>query len=1516
MSGSEGLGVGRKTAFRHKTNGRRKQGRTHSGESAVTAVDTCATRSLVRPTVGGVIVLLLAGLAWYMALLLDQRSLAAGAVTLTALWLASFLGTAAQCVWPDSVIGPTNPVYEPQFEQLDADGNVIGRYRGGVPVERGWYRRARTIMRWHGPFGLFAARRTLAESGGIAVLQDMPGGGQGLQHLTRPSSRVGLDEPTGMVRPYRPGDSPRLISWKHVAVHNQLMTRDTSDTRKTNVILVLDPVLCGGSTGLDAQAAQVRAWLAAAPNDTRLIVTDGVRVASDPAAATRLLASLRRVGGAEDSTTRRRARHRRNSNGDETHSLTDQDASQWSAASRVKAIDDLADCVESNAGIILLTADAQSDFAKGLCAAFGGRVACVTPAAPADAPFLASRFDYEPKVGRLSEEITMDALSSLAATDTRPARAVPAMLVARPSGAAGDPEDEKGEGIAGNVLTPHSTDALRAKAPSARAGSIATSICMAACSVLFIVGLLHIVQSGVWTFLAVVLLVFASALPIICDVLGRGRGDWLATSILGLLIVGLLVISVATYQYAGVAPWDFSRARRVLSMGVQLNDGTHIAMSIPRDWRMVFSPIFLVFMEIEQGIDSMYYQLPPIRVNPAADVALVALSLVVGILGCLAAYGRRSCAVFGLFPLLSFGAAEALVGATIPVWQLAAAIVAGVSLMWAVTIRDIRPVPAASLVALVTAASLAITPSALQLCYRVELSLGNDQGLFSSSMINPMLDLTRSLRRGDTTTVALTYEADLPLYLRMATMGDFDGDTWNFDKDFAQDGRFYGSGVTLGDDDSNHMSTEERFSADPTPIAMYWYTAYMLNQSGSGIRISTREISNYYQQADVLIDQLRSRFLPIVGTYYVSRTTGEGWLTYSDNTAYSRTDTTHHGMNYRTQGAYITPISSTDFSTIQPIIDIHDQLQALSGDEGDWETRRAARMELVESGDAAVADDHWIVITPTADEDDQTIRDASGDVIGTFEPSEQIQPDMSSSWVSPLFWDPTDEFLQKIGFGEDETYACICLTGGDSAPVSVAFMLDDPHSAYPAEVPANAYDNPQRYSDDTRPDSLLYSTDAPTNEAFVGLGNDLDIDFMFPVDGGHSEASGTVRTLMSSMDEAAEDVRGLYLSLPDSLPDSVTGIVSGAQSAGIDVSGSTRDAQLAAMGYLVDYFTNPDNGFTYSLNVNDNGGRNNLEALDTFLDTRTGYCQHYATALAILGRAMGVPTRVVIGFAAPLGEKTSQHAERSVTMNQLHAWTEAYIDDVGWVPFDVTPGQGSEAAEQPDSGADDGDAADATALPSIAVDTPRPTQTDSDPSTEATDEPAPEVTTFVEPDAVDTDTESPSQALPDSPVDGSLAVGGEFDGPSTALMIALFDILILLLMLWPAIVRDGRQQRRMRLIARGGSGGPDAAGAAWRAAWSEIRDTACDAGVSWNASDTDDDIARAVADAWRNRARQDGAPTTEPDVDEVCAQAQAAQYGGTARRPSGLAALVAQIRGTLRPRPWRLLWPRSVFHHQ
>lgn len=89
----------------------------------------------------------------------------------------------------------------------------------------------------------------------------------------------------------------------------------------------------------------------------------------------------------------------------------------------------------------------------------------------------------------------------------------------------------------------------------------------------------------------------------------------------------------------------------------------------------------------------------------------------------------------------------------------------------------------------------------------------------------------------------------------------------------------------------------------------------------------------------------------------------------------------------------------------------------------------------------------------------------------------------------------------------------------------------------------------------------------------------------------------------------------------------------------------------------------------YTLDLEDPGRR---EPIDYFLfDRKAGHCEYFASAFAVMGRAVGLRTRSVNGFLG--GEWNEYDGYVAVRAGDAHSWSEVWFEGVGWVTFDATP---------------------------------------------------------------------------------------------------------------------------------------------------------------------------------------------------------------------------------------------------
>jgi hypothetical protein len=303
---------------------------------------------------------------------------------------------------------------------------------------------------------------------------------------------------------------------------------------------------------------------------------------------------------------------------------------------------------------------------------------------------------------------------------------------------------------------------------------------------------------------------------------------------------------------------------------------------------------------------------------------------------------------------------------------------------------------------------------------------------------------------------------------------------------------------------------------------------------------------------------------------------------------------------------------------------------------------------------------------------------------------------------------------------------------------------------------------------------------------------------------------------------------------------------------------------------LQEYFTGSGSAFHYSLQTAPGNGD---DALVEFLTVgKTGYCEQFSAAMAVMLRSVGVPARVAVGFTG--GSETGDH--RTVSTSDAHAWVEAWFPGYGWMIFDPTPLTDGRTIVPPYvAQAEAQEAADASEAPG------------ADPQNEAQQAPTPEATPTPTP-------ATPDVAAPEAPPSAA---------PVWQLGLGAGVLLLIGGALLPAALR--RRERRSRLAAVA-AGGPDAAAAAW----AELLAESSDRGVPPRESDTVRVAARRLV-----REHHLGAPAQQ-ELRRVVGAVEASWYGDTHPEPAELAepltALLAAVAAGS-PLSWRgRLLPRSV----
>jgi transglutaminase-like putative cysteine protease len=149
-----------------------------------------------------------------------------------------------------------------------------------------------------------------------------------------------------------------------------------------------------------------------------------------------------------------------------------------------------------------------------------------------------------------------------------------------------------------------------------------------------------------------------------------------------------------------------------------------------------------------------------------------------------------------------------------------------------------------------------------------------------------------------------------------------------------------------------------------------------------------------------------------------------------------------------------------------------------------------------------------------------------------------------------------------------------------------------------------------------------------------------------------------------------EDLRAATLDVDAStgltdLPPS-TPVVVGDIAAGWTADAETPYDQIMAIQEVL-----TGQGFTYDPTV---AYREDIDTIVDFLTvTRAGFCQQFATAMAVLLRSLGIPARVAVGFTR--GDPLPGADRYSVSTDDLHAWVEVPFEGYGWLAFEPTKGR-------------------------------------------------------------------------------------------------------------------------------------------------------------------------------------------------------------------------------------------------
>jgi Transglutaminase-like superfamily/Domain of unknown function (DUF4129) len=150
------------------------------------------------------------------------------------------------------------------------------------------------------------------------------------------------------------------------------------------------------------------------------------------------------------------------------------------------------------------------------------------------------------------------------------------------------------------------------------------------------------------------------------------------------------------------------------------------------------------------------------------------------------------------------------------------------------------------------------------------------------------------------------------------------------------------------------------------------------------------------------------------------------------------------------------------------------------------------------------------------------------------------------------------------------------------------------------------------------------------------------------------ESTATAEVLAAANGPVPSDVRDAFLQLPSDLPPRIKQLAQ-QQTAGKSNAFDKADALETFLR-------------TYPYDTEVPPPPSGRDGVDWFLfDERRGYCDYTASAMAVMLRTLGVPARVVAGYAPGQLDPDSLY---HITAKDSHTWTQAYIPTYGWIDFE------------------------------------------------------------------------------------------------------------------------------------------------------------------------------------------------------------------------------------------------------
>lgn len=226
----------------------------------------------------------------------------------------------------------------------------------------------------------------------------------------------------------------------------------------------------------------------------------------------------------------------------------------------------------------------------------------------------------------------------------------------------------------------------------------------------------------------------------------------------------------------------------------------------------------------------------------------------------------------------------------------------------------------------------------------------------------------------------------------------------------------------------------------------------------------------------------------------------------------------------------------------------------------------------------------------------------------------------------------------------------------------IPIELSESFDYFPYAYQTVAFDFPESF-EPISSEPISFQLELPTEQYLISGGGPYDVE-SYTLLTMPREFNPDATQESYTAEVMGEEGYNRYTQLPDNLPQRVIDLANS-----LTEGLSTQYEKVRA----IENYLKAEGGFKYSTSETPFVPAEQ-DYVDYFLfDSKIGYCDNFSTAMVVLCRAAGIPTRWAKGFNSGDEVRNGEETYYEITNANAHSWPEVYFGEAGWVPFEPTP---------------------------------------------------------------------------------------------------------------------------------------------------------------------------------------------------------------------------------------------------